>query len=204
MNKKAVTNSGLLLVVSGPSGVGKGTVCKHLCEIAPEVVLSVSATTRPPRPQEQEGQHYYFLSLKDFLAKRDAGEFLEWAEVYGNYYGTLNSQVQHRLSAGYDVILEIDTQGAMQIRSACPGGIFVFLLPPSFPELRRRIAGRATESEDIIRLRLSKAEHEMSLAKDYDYCIVNNTVERAADDLLAVLQHEKQRRAQSAEMEEPC
>lgn len=187
---------GLLLIVSGPSGVGKGTVCKHLCERAPGIMLSISATTRRARREEQDGLHYHFLTMEDFLAKREAGEFLEWAEVYGNYYGTLRSQVQKHLDAGHDVILEIDTQGAMQIRSACPEAIFVFLLPPSFPELQRRIVSRATESEEIIRLRLSKAEYEMSLAKEYDYCIVNNTVDQAAADLLAVLKKEKRRRAE--------
>lgn len=201
MSNMSTMAEGLLLVVSGPSGVGKGTVCKRLCEIASNVVLSVSATTRKARAQEQDGLHYHFISMEDFLAKRDAGEFLELAEVYGNYYGTLRSQVQNNLAAGYDVILEIDTQGAMQIRSACPDAVFIFLLPPSFPELRRRIASRATESEDIIRLRLSKAEYEMSLAKEYDFCIVNNTVDQAAADLLSAMEKEKRRRAG---MEEPC
>lgn len=191
MNDMEACTRGLLVVVSGPSGVGKGTVCKCLCEMDAEVVLSISATTRKPRPQEHDGQQYYFLSLEDFLAKIAAGEFLEWAEVYGNYYGTLREQVQTQRTAGYDVILEIDTQGAMQIRSACPDAIFVFLLPPSFGELQQRINGRATESAEIIRLRLSKAEYEMSLADEYDYRIVNQTVEQTASELLAVLQEEK-------------
>ena len=160
------------------------------------IVLSVSATTRHARPQELDGQHYRFLSKEDFLAKMIAGEFLEWAEVYGNYYGTLHDQVQKRLDAGKDVILEIDTQGATQIRSACPDAIFVFLLPPSYGELHRRICCRAADSAENIKLRLSKAEYEMSLADGYDYHIVNNTVEQAAAELLAVLKKEKGRRGE--------
>ena len=190
---------GRLVVVSGPSGVGKGTVCKCLCEIDEDVVLSVSATTRKPRSQEREGVHYYFLSVEDFLAKRSAGEFLEWAEVYGNYYGTLNGQVQRCLDAGKDVILEIDTQGAMQIRSACPDAIFIFLLPPSFEELQKRITVRGTESAKSVKLRLSRAEQEMSLVGEYDYRIVNNMVEQAAAELRAVLKTEKRRRVEGEE-----
>ena len=192
---------GLLAVVSGPSGVGKGTVCKRLCEMDECVVLSVSATTRKPRSHEREGEHYYFLPLEDFLTKRSAGEFLEWAEVYGNYYGTLSSQVQKCLEAGKDVILEIDSQGAKQIRSACPDAIFIFLLPPSYKELQNRINGRAADSTESIRLRLSKAEYEMSLVEEYDYRIVNNTVEQAAVEMSAVLEKERRRRV---EREETC
>jgi guanylate kinase len=158
------------------------------------IVLSVSVTTRKPRPHERDGEHYYFLPREDFLARRDAGEFLEWAAVYGNYYGTLRGHVRERLEAGKDVILEIDTQGAMQIRSACPDAIFVFLLPPSFEELQKRILERAADSAKSIELRLSKAEYEMSLAKEYDYRIFNNTVEQAAAELLAVIKAEKSRR----------
>ena len=201
MNKAPVMEYGSLVVVSGPSGVGKGTVCKRLCAIAPQVVLSVSATTRPARPREQNGFHYHFLSREDFFAKRDAGDFLEWAEVYGNFYGTLRSQALLQLAAGYDVILEIDTQGAMNIRAAYPEAIFVFILPPSVAELQRRIISRATEDEETIRLRLSKAESEMLLTKEYDYSIVNDTVDQAAAELLAVIKREKLRRAN---MEEPC
>ena len=191
---------GLLTVVSGPSGVGKGTVCKRLCEMDKWIILSVSATTRKARPQEREGHHYYFLSEEAFLEKRVAGKFLEWAEVYGNYYGTLRDQVQKNLDDGYDVILEIDTQGAMQIRSACPDAVFVFLLPPSYLELQKRIRDRATESAEIINIRLSKAEYEMSLADEYDYRIVNNTVDQAAAELLVVLKEEKCRRREREEI----
>ena len=192
---------GLLVVVSGPSGVGKGTVCKLLCKMEDGIVLSISATTRKARPQEREGEHYYFLSVEDFLAKRSAGEFLEWAEVYGNYYGTLRCQVQKSLDAGKDVVLEIDTQGAMQIRSACPDAIFVFLLPPSFEELQKRINGRAADSVESIKLRLSKAQCEMSLIEKYDYRIVNSTVEQAAAEISNVL---KAKKCRCGEREETC
>lgn len=199
MNNMEALSRGVLAVVSGPSGVGKGTVCRHLCETDASIVLSVSATTRKPRPHEQEGEHYYFLSPEDFSAKRAAGEFLECAEVYGNYYGTLRQQVQKQQDAGKDVILEIDTQGAMQVRFTCPSAIFVFLLPPSFEELQRRICGRAADSAQSIKLRLSKAEYEMSLAGEYEYRIVNNTVEQAAAELLAALKTEKRRRGEGKE-----
>ena len=192
---------GLLTVVSGPSGVGKGTVCKRVCEMDAGITASVSATTRQPRPHEQEGVHYFFLTAEDFLARQAAGEFLEWAEVYGNYYGTLRCHVDKCLNAGQDVILEIDTQGAMQIRSACPDAIFIFILPPSVAELQRRIRGRAADSAASIELRLSRAEYEMSRAKEYEHRIVNNTVEQAAAELLSVLEAEKRRRR---EREETC
>jgi guanylate kinase len=201
VNDMEVLLRGLLAVVSGPSGVGKGTVCKRLCEMDAGIVLSVSATTRKARPQELDGQHYHFLSVNDFFAKIAGGELLEWAEVYGNYYGTLYDQVQKSLSAGKDVILEIDMQGAMQIRSACPDAIFVFILPPSYVELQSRIKGRAADSDKDIKLRLSKAEYEMSLANEYEYHIINNTVEQAAAELLTILKTEKYRRK---EKEETC
>ena len=195
MNNMEALSLGLLAVVSGPSGVGKGTVCKRLCEMDADIILSVSASTREPRLHEREGEHYYFLTEQVFLEKRAAGEFLEWAEVYGQFYGTLRSQVQKHLKAGKDVILEIDTQGAMQIRSACPDAVFVFLLPPSYAELQKRICGRAADSIESINLRLSKAENEISLAQEYDHCIFNNTVEQAASELLSVIRTEKRRRA---------
>jgi guanylate kinase len=195
-----VLSRGLLIVVSGPSGVGKGTVCRYLCETDTGIVLSVAATTRKPRPHEREGEHYYFLPAEDFVARKAAGQFLEWAAVYGNYYGTLRAHVQERLDAGKDVILEIDTQGAMQIRSACPDAVFVFLLPPSLEELQRRILGRAADSAESVSLRLSQAEYEMSLATGYDHRIVNNTVKQAADELLSVLETEKRRRGERKEL----
>jgi guanylate kinase len=191
--------TGLLAVVSGPSGVGKGTVCKRLCEMDEKIVMSVSATTREPRPHELDGQHYYFLPKDEFFTLRAADEFLEWAEVYGNYYGTLRQQVKKLRDEGKDVILEIDTQGATQIRSACLDAVFVFLLPPSLAELQKRIRGRAADSDESIALRQSKAENEMLLADDYQYQIVNNTVEQAAAELLAALKAEKCRRRKREE-----
>ncbi len=192
---------GILLIVSGPSGVGKGTVCKRLREINENVCLAVSATTRLPRPQEINGVHYHFIKMDEFIAKKAAGEFLEWAEVYGNYYGTLVSAVNEKLQAGFDVILEIDTQGARQIRQVCPAGVYIYLLPPSLDELKRRIIARATESADMLGLRLSKAEFEMSLAVEYDYRVTNHSVDEAAEELAKILAGEKQRRL---EVEEKC
>ncbi|MEG1537382.1 MAG: guanylate kinase, partial [Clostridiales bacterium] len=132
------TEQGLLIVVSGPSGVGKGRVCAELLRMDANTLFSVSATTRTPRDGEKDGESYFFLTPTEFMAKRDRGEFLEWAEVFGNYYGTLKSEVDRRLSAGKNIILEIDIQGAMQIKAACPDAVYVFILPPSMKELENR------------------------------------------------------------------
>ncbi|MEG2213691.1 MAG: guanylate kinase [Clostridiales bacterium] len=181
------TEQGLLIVVSGPSGVGKGRVCAELLRMDANTLFSVSATTRTPRDGEKDGESYFFLTPTEFMAKRDRGEFLEWAEVFGNYYGTLKSEVDRRLSAGKNIILEIDIQGAMQIKAACPDAVYVFILPPSMKELENRIRLRGSETEQSLQLRLSKAAGEIAWKDRYDYQIVNHDVESSAKQLYALI-----------------
>ena len=180
------------MVVSGPAGVGKGTVVKCACEKAGgKIHLSVSATTRPPRPTDKEGMTYYFKTREEFLRMIQEDEVLEWAEYVGNYYGTPRKPVEDALSRGLDVILEIEVQGAMQIKKNFPEAILTFVAPPNREELERRLRGRGTETEDQIAFRLATAIGEMNRMKEYDYIIVNDEIEQAADDVLAVLRAEK-------------
>ncbi|MCI6097298.1 MAG: guanylate kinase, partial [Selenomonadaceae bacterium] len=152
---------GLLILISGPSGTGKGTVCDLLRKNHPEISYSISATTRQPRPGEQDGVNYYFYDKEKFRQMIDAGELLEWAEVYGNYYGTPKQKVLDRLNAGEDILLEIDTQGALNVMKAVPEGLFIFLLPPSLEELANRLKGRGTETEESLQRRLGAAVDEI-------------------------------------------
>ncbi len=188
-----MARQGLLIVISGPSGAGKGTVCRALLEQNRELVLSVSKTTRPPRAGERDGVNYFFVTREEFLAAASAGEFLEYALVYGEYYGTPKDEVAKKLAAGLDVILEIDTQGARQVRDSGAAGIFIFLLPPSAAELARRITRRGTESAESLQRRLAAAVNEVAEAAWYDYVVVNEDVNEARDDVLAVIRAEKLR-----------
>lgn len=187
---------GLLFVVSGPSGAGKGTICKRLAKDS-NIDLSVSMTTRSPRPLEKEGVSYFFVSEEEFLRKRDAGGFLEHACVYGNYYGTPKDAVLEKLEQGRDVVLEIDIQGALQIRKNYPKGIFIFILPPSMAELRKRITGRGSESEEAINLRLGEALKEVSYIDKYDYCVVNGELSEAVTRVAAIIKAEHSRVSES-------
>ena len=139
-----MVDRGLLLIVSGPSGVGKGSICKALLAKDDSTIYSISVTTRQPRKDEIEGKNYYFISEEEFLKRRDNGEFLEWAKVFGNYYATPAAEIEGLLDSGKNVVLEIDTQGAMQLKSVCPKGIYIFILPPSFEELEKRIISRGS------------------------------------------------------------
>lgn len=186
-----MTRQGLLIVISGPSGAGKGTVCRALLEQYPELVLSVSKTTRSPRAGEQDGVSYFFVSRDEFAAAVNAGDFLEHAIVYGELYGTPRGYVLQHLADGRDVLLEIDTQGAKQIRNNFPEGVFLFIMPPSAAELNARITGRATESPDKIRSRLSEAAAEITQIQEYDYLIINDILEQARDEIAAVIKAEK-------------
>ena len=183
-------NKGRLIVFSAPSGCGKGTM---LAEILKDdnYAVSVSATTRAPREGEQDGLNYYFLSKGDFLQKVADSEFLEYAEFCENYYGTLVSEVEGKLSEGVNVILEIEVQGAMKIREKRPDALFVFVLPPSVGELRRRLKKRGTETDEVIEKRVAQAATEISYAKNYDYVIVNDALEDAVSDFFAVMRAEK-------------
>ncbi|MDQ1913176.1 guanylate kinase [Paenibacillus sp. GD4] len=178
---------GILIVLSGPSGVGKGTVCKALRGKAPEITYSVSATTRTPREGELEGVNYFFKSREEFQQLIDQDQMLEWAEYVGNLYGTPRKFVEDTLNSGKDIILEIEVQGALKVKQKFPEGVFIFLLPPSLVELESRIVGRGTESEDSIRSRMSVAVEEIRLMEHYDYAIVNDQVESACDRIQAIL-----------------
>lgn len=186
-----MNNKGLLLVVSGPSGVGKGTVCNEYVKAHPECALSVSATTRKMREGEKDGVNYFFLSEEEFRNKIDRGGFLEYAVFCGNYYGTPKDAVMEMIESGKDVILEIEVQGAMQVRSHYPEGVFIFVLPPSIDVLEERLRGRKTESDEVIKERLQRAKAEFKFIEKYNYVLVNDTVENAAETLGAIIKAEK-------------
>jgi guanylate kinase len=180
-------DSGLLLVLSGPSGVGKGTVCKALRERMPNLVYSVSATTRAPRAGEVEGVNYFFKTKEEFRQMIERDELLEWAEYVGNYYGTPRKFVEETIADGRDVILEIEVQGALQVKKKFPQGIFLFLAPPDLAELENRIVGRGTETEQTIRHRMEVARSEIELMDHYDYVVVNDVIECACDRIQAII-----------------
>lgn len=178
---------GQLMVFSGPSGVGKGTILAKYMAGRQDICYSVSATTRAPRPGEEDGVHYFFWTKERFEEMIDAGQMLEYAQYSGNYYGTPKQFVEEKLAAGVDVVLEIEVQGAAKVRAACPEGLFVFVMPPSFEELRSRLTGRGTEDAATVQKRLDAALSEMRRADSYDYVIVNDDLDRAVEDLSAVV-----------------
>ncbi|MDK2867801.1 MAG: guanylate kinase [Clostridiales bacterium] len=182
---------GLLIVVSGPSGAGKGTICKALVKRDPSIVVSVSATTREPRNGEEHGIAYHFYDKEAFQTMIKSDGFLEYATVYDNYYGTPKQFVIDKIASGENVLLEIDIQGALQVKKKYPEGIFVFVLPPSMKELKSRIVGRGSETQESLTKRLSSAYSEIEYIKNYDYFIVNDTVEHATDILQAIIAAEK-------------
>lgn len=178
---------GILIVLSGPSGVGKGTVCAALRKVAPEIVYSVSATTRTPRQGEVDGVNYFFKTREQFQQLIETDEVLEWAEYVGNFYGTPRRFVEETLRSGQDVILEIEVQGALQVKQKFDEGVFIFLLPPSLDELENRIVTRGTETDEVIRSRMSVAMDEIRLMEHYDYAIVNDHVDTACAKIQAIL-----------------
>nr|WP_307759959.1 guanylate kinase [uncultured Peptostreptococcus sp.] len=182
---------GLLLVISGPSGAGKGTICKELLKVGTSTKLSISATTRNPRAGEKEGINYYYKTREEFENMIAEGEFLEYAQIYDNYYGTPKKAIFHELEKGNDVILEIEMQGAMQIKKAYPEAVFIFILPPSLMELKNRIVGRGTETIEQIEKRFGSAYSEIKLIGDYDYFIFNNVVKKSADEIKHIIYAEK-------------
>ena len=190
---------GLLIVISGASGTGKGTVCKKLLSALTNVHYSISATTRQPRQGEVDGREYYFISSDEFKQWIADGKFLEFAEVYGNFYGTPLTKIEERLSRGEDVLLEIDVQGALNVKRKCPDGVYIFLLPPSLDELKRRIEGRGTETPDSLKRRLKNAVAEIQVGREYDYVVVNDTVDEAVAQIEAILVAERCRVARNVD-----
>ena len=186
-----VKRKGLLLVVSGPSGAGKGTICKSILEQNDHIKLSISATTRKPRTGEVHGVNYFFIEKEEFKTMIEQGEFLEYAQIYDNFYGTPKSAIMETLEKGQDVILEIEMQGARQVKEVYPEGIFVFVLPPSLKELKNRIVGRGTETAEEIEKRFSCAFEEIKQIDDYDYFIVNQDVEKSVKELESIISSEK-------------
>lgn len=176
-----MSKRGILIVISGPSGAGKGTICKALVERDKNLFVSVSATTRAPRKGEVDGVNYHFLTKEDFFDKVNKGEFLEHAEVYGNHYGTLKSNIEELLEAGKNVILEIDIQGALSVKENSKEGIFIFILPPSMEELKNRIVNRGSETKESLLKRFQAAYQEINYISRYNYAVVNDVVEQAVE-----------------------
>lgn len=187
--------SGILFVISAPSGAGKTSLVKALLEQDPGLALSVSCTTRAPRTGEQDGVHYHFLDRDRFESAVAAGEFMEHAEVFGNLYGTRESDLRAHLESGRDLILEIDWQGARQVRRRFPAAVSLFILPPSLAELERRLRGRGTDSDAVIAQRLGQAREDLSHWSEYDYLIVNDRFESALGELQAIVTAERRRSA---------
>ena len=186
-------DQGLLVVISGPSGVGKGTICKEYFKQHEDAFLSVSATTRCPRDGEVDGESYHFFTMEKFneLVKEDY--FLEWADFCGQRYGTPKKPVFDCIEHGKDVVLEIEVQGAMQIRAKHPEGVYIFILPPSMEELRNRLEGRGTESKEVVEERLHTAISEIQQSIKYNYFVVNDMVQQATEDIKTIIKAEKAR-----------
>ena len=192
--------NGNLIVISGPSGAGKGTIVKALLDQYASIHYSVSATTRPPREGEVNGVNYWFVSREEFLHMREHDELLEWAEVYGNFYGTPRRRVMEAINRGHDIILEIDPQGAMKVKSGFPSAVFVYIMPPSPRELSRRIIGRGTETQDAIRQRLNSVVTELGYIHEYDYLVIKDELTEATADVAAIIRAEKWRVKRNAHL----
>lgn len=186
-----MTRKGILFVISGPSGVGKGTVREALLKGRDDIQVSVSATTRTPRPGEIDGVHYFFIDRESFLKRVEDDQFLEWATVYSNLYGTPQDFVLKHLNNGRDVLLEIDIQGALQVKQKMPAGVFIFLSPPSIEDLAKRLCQRGKDSRESIEERLAACEQEMQQMIYYDYVVVNDHIENAVNKIDAIITAER-------------
>jgi guanylate kinase len=193
---------GILIVLSGPSGTGKGTICQALLQANANLNYSISATTRPPRPGETNGVDYWFKNPVEFQQMIDGNQLLEWAEVYGNRYGTPRPYVMKLLKEGKDVVLEIDTQGALKVKKQFPEGVFIFILPPSLDELAARIQKRGTETAESVERRLGSAVQEMTCATEYHYLVINDQVPEAVRRIQSILVAEKCRVGRSQKLVE--
>ncbi|MBR4395258.1 MAG: guanylate kinase [Eubacteriaceae bacterium] len=182
-----------LFVVSGPSGSGKSTICALAAEKDSRLRISISATTRSPRGEEQDGKEYFFLSDEEFDEKLAAGEFYEHADIFGKRYGTLRPYVDRLIADGFDVILEIDYQGAYQIKDQNEKAVLVFIMPPSFEELSARLRARSTETEEQLEIRLAKAEAEMKESVNYDRIIINDRLDEAVDEFLSYIAEKREK-----------
>ena len=191
-----------MVVISGPSGVGKSSFVRQLVEDL-DIVYSVSVTTRPQRPHEEEGRDYFYLDRAEFKRRAAAGAFVEWAEVHGELYGTLRDQTDGSLRAGKNVLLDIDVQGGKAVRAIYPDAVLIFLLPPSLQSLEARLRGRGTDSEDRIRIRLENARREMALVSEYDYVVVNDDLETAYRQIASIIVAETCRPSRRPEVRAP-
>jgi len=192
--------SGNLIVLSGPSGTGKGTICKELLRRNPDLQYSISATTRSPREGEVHGVNYWFFSKERFQSMIENDELLEWAEVYGNYYGTPRAYVAETMEKGQDIVLEIDTQGALKVKNNFPQGIFIFIVPPSLDELAERLWKRGTDSPQVIEIRLQCVREELKMASNYHYLVINDRVSDAVNKIAAIILAEKCRMERNAQI----
>jgi len=190
-DEEAILSAGyrhFVIVISGPSGAGKSTFVHELLRVHPsELIYSVSATSRAQRAHEKDGEDYFFIDRDDFRARIEKSEFVEWAEVHGELYGTLRAQIDQSLAAGKNVLLDIDVQGGRAVRRIYPDGVFIFILPPSLARLEERLRGRGTDSEERITLRLENARREIGLSHEYDYAVVNDDWDAAARKVDAIV-----------------
>ena len=184
-----------VFIISAPSGSGKSTLVGHLMKRVPELRFSVSYTTRPPRGQETDGLEYFFIDREEFERRTRKNEFLEWAQVFGNYYGTHQSELVRAERDGFDLVLDIDVQGARQLKERIPGGVSIFILPPSRQVLEQRLRARSQDSEEVITRRLREAADEIRNYKAYDYVLVNREVDKSVENLVSIVQATRSRRA---------
>jgi len=180
-----------LYVISGPSGVGKGTLVEYMLKRVPDISRSISVTTRKPRVGEVDGTHYHFVSDSEFNEKIKTDKFLEWAEVHSNLYGTLQETVDQVLAKGQDVVLVIDIQGGLKVKQKRPEAVLIFIEPPTFKELKERLAGRGTEVEDVIKRRMERAKEELKYAPQYNYRVVNDSLDAAVEGLVSIILNER-------------
>ena len=186
---------GLFIVVSAPSGTGKSSICRRFMEVYPEVKFSISFTSRPPRPNEENGKDYYFISREEFQARIDQGEFVEWVENYGHFYGSSRNVMEEFLQSGQNLLLDIESRGAKKIKQNFKGGVYVFVLPPSRSELLKRLEGRGCETDEVIQNRFDNAKSELKEISWYDYVIFNKDLETAVNQLISIYVAQKCKRS---------